>query len=76
MENLIRILEDIQPDVDYETLSTLVDDHILDSLSILALVADLEDEFDILIPTVEIIPDNFNSASQIWALIQRLKEEG
>ena len=76
MENLIRILEDIQPDVDYETCSTLVDDHILDSLSILALVADLEDEFDILIPTVEIIPDNFNSASQIWALIQRLKEEG
>ena len=76
MEQLIKILEVIQPNADYENCTTLVDDHILDSLSILSLVAELEDEFDILIPTVEIIPDNFNSAKQIHALIVRLREEG
>ncbi|HIU02617.1 MAG TPA: acyl carrier protein [Candidatus Onthocola gallistercoris] len=76
MEQLIKILEDIQPNADYENCTTLVDDHILDSLSILSLVAELEDEFDILIPTVEIIPNNFNSAKQIHALIVRLREEG
>ena len=42
---------------------------------------DLEDyakaieEFDVEIPTVEIIPSNFNSAKSIWALIEKLKEQ-
>lgn len=76
MEKLIEILEDIQPDADYETCTTLIDDHILDSLSIIALVAEIEEEFDVSIPAVEIIPDNFNSAAQLYALIERLHEEG
>ena len=75
MEQLIEILEDIQPDADYETCTTLIDDHILDSLSILSLVAELEDAFDMTIPTVEIIPDNFNSAQAMLAMINRLLEE-
>ena len=73
--NQINLLEDIQPDIDYKNCTTLIDDHLLDSLLILALVAEIENEFDIMIPTVEIIPDNFNSAKQIWAMIQRLREE-
>ena len=46
-----------------------------DSLAILSLVAEIEEEFDVVIPTVEIIPDNFNSAKSLWALIEKLKEE-
>ncbi len=75
MERLIEILEEIQPEADYETCTTLIDDHYLDSLSILSLVAELEDEFDITIPATEIVPDNFNSAQRLWAMIQRLQEE-
>ena len=75
METLIEILEDIQPDADYETCTTLIDDHILGSLAIISLVAELEDEFDITIPTVEITPENFNSAKSLWAMIKRLSEE-
>ena len=66
MEKLIEILEDIHPDVDYETCTDLIDGHILDSLSIISLVAELEDEFDITIPAVDIIPANFNSAAAMW----------
>ncbi len=76
MEKLIEILEEIQPEVDYSACTDLVDGHYLDSLSILSLVADLEDAFDITIPTVEIIPDNFNSADSLWKMILRLQEEG
>ena len=76
MEKLIEILEEIQPEVDYSTCTDLVDGHYLDSLSILSLVADLEDAFDITIPTVEIIPANFNSADSLWKMILRLQEEG
>ncbi|CCX38558.1 phosphopantetheine attachment site [Clostridium sp. CAG:1013] len=75
MERLLVILEEIQPDIDYATCTDLVDGHLLDSLSILALVAELEDAFDITIPAVEITPSNFNSAAQIWAMILRLGEE-
>lgn len=75
MEELIEILEELQPEVDYETCHDLIDGHHLDSLSIIALIAELEDTFDITIPTVEIIPANFNSAEAMWAMIQRLQED-
>ena len=76
MERLIEILEEIQPEVDYPTCTNLIDGHYLDSLSIISLVAELEEEYDITIPTVEIIQDNFNSAESLWAMIVRLQEEG
>ena len=75
-EQIIEILEDIQPEADYETCQTLIDDHILTSLDVLSLVAELEDEFDVAIPTVEIIPSNFNSVDAIAAMVERLQEEG
>ena len=75
MERLYEILEDIQPDVDFETTEQLIDNHVLSSLSILSLIAELEDEYDVTIPAVEIVPANFNSAKAMWALIQRLQED-
>ena len=75
-EQIIEILEDIQPEADYETCQTLIDDHILTSLDVLSLVAELEDEFDVTIPTVKIIPSNFNSVDAIAAMVDRLQEEG
>lgn len=75
MEKLIEILEGLQPDVDFENTENLIDGRILDSLTILSLIAEIEEEFDVEIPTVEIIPSNFNSAKKIWALIEKLKEE-
>ena len=62
-------------DLKNKNIDTLINDHYLDSLSILSLISELEDEFDIVIPTVEIIPDNFNSVKSMMALINKLKEE-
>lgn len=75
MEKLMEILEDIQPDIDYKTCDNLIDGHYLDSLSMISLIAELEDAFDITIPAVEIIPDNFNSAERMMNMIKRLQEE-
>lgn len=75
METVLDILMELQSEVDYKTCTTLIDDHILSSLTIIALVGELEDEFDITIPAVEIIPANFNSAQAIWAMVQRLMDE-
>ena len=46
MEKLIEILEDLNPEVDYNTCTNLIDGHYLDSLAILSLVAEIEEEFD------------------------------
>ncbi|HAE45209.1 MAG TPA: acyl carrier protein [Lachnospiraceae bacterium] len=73
MEELIEILEDIQPDADYETCETLIDDGILDSFAILSIITELQDEYDIRITPAEIVPANFNSAKAIYAMVKRLQ---
>ena len=65
MEKLIEILEEIQPDADYENCTTLIDDEILSSMDVMSIVAELEDEYDIRILPVEIVPANFNSGRAI-----------
>ena len=75
IETIIEILEEFCPGVDGASSKTLIDDHILTSLTMVALVAELEDAFDVEIPPVEIVASNFNSASAIGAMIDRLVEE-
>ncbi len=74
MEKIIAILKEIQPDLDTDS-KRLIDDQYLDSLSILSLIAELEDAFDVMIPAVEITAQNFNSVEGIYQLVERLKEE-
>ena len=61
--------------MDFENCTNLIDGKVLNSLEILSLVAEIEDIFDITIPTVEIVPDNFNSAQAMWEMIRRLQED-
>ena len=74
MEQLLDILKELHSDIDFETEEGLVDEGILDSLDIVTLITEINDAFDISIPAEEIIPDNFNSAAAIWALIEKLDE--
>lgn len=74
MEQLMEILNDIQPDVDYENCKTLIDDELLDSFAILSIVSELEEAFDIEVTPVDIVPENFNSAEALWEMVQRLKK--
>ena len=73
MDRLLEILEEIQPDADYETCDTLIDDGILDSFAILSIVSELQDAFDITITPADNIPENFNSAEALWDMVCRLK---
>ena len=75
MEKLLEILNDIKPGIDFRKFDNLIDGHLLDSLSIISLIAEIEDAFDITVPAVEIVPDNFNSAERIFAMISRLRED-
>ena len=75
MEELMEILNNLHPDVDFETEERLVDDKILDSFDIVSLIAEINETFDIAITAKDIRPENFNSAKALYALIQKLEEE-
>lgn len=75
MEKVIEILTDLHPNVDFASEESLIDDGILDSLDIVSLVAAIDTEFGVTVPAEEIIPENFNSAEALWALITKLDEE-
>ena len=75
MEELMEILNILHPDVDFETEERLVDDKILDSFDIVSLIAEINETFDIAITAKDILPENFNSAKALYALIQKLEEE-
>ncbi len=75
MKELIEILEGLNPDIDYENTKDLVDGHYLDSLTILSLVSEIEEKFEVEIPTIEIVPNNFNSVEALWNLITKLQKD-
>ena len=73
MGELLRILSGVRPDVAFEQEERLIDDGVLDSLDIVMLVGELNDAFDVSITVDELLPENFNSAQAIYALIRRLQ---
>ena len=75
MKELMEILENLRPDVDFEKETGLVSDGILESFDIVALVGELNDAFDIEIKPNHLLPENFNSVTAIWALVEKLRDE-
>jgi len=75
MNELIEILRTMHPEVDFETTVGLVDDGILDSFDIITLIAEINEQFDVAIPADKIVPENFNSAQALMALITTLEDE-
>ena len=73
MDELLDILKELKPDVDFEAEKSLIDNAILDSFDIVQLVTQLKDAFDIDITPADLIPENFNSAEAMWNMIQKLQ---
>ena len=75
MEDILEILSNIRPDIDFDNESSLVTDGKLDSLDIITLVGELNDAFDIEIATRDMIPSNFDSVTAIYDMVRRLEDE-
>lgn len=74
MNEIIDILTELHDDVDFTTETGLVENGILNSLDIVAIISEIDDRLDVQIPAEEILPENFDSAEALWALVQRLDE--
>lgn len=75
MEELLEILSDMKPEVDFEEAKDLVEEGYLTSFDLVMLISRISQEMDVTIPANEIVPENFQSVETIYALIKRLDEE-
>ncbi len=73
MDQLLQILEETFPDIDFTGQTALVTDGILDSLSIVTLISQIEDAFDISITMEYIQPAYFESVEKMWEMIEELQ---
>ncbi len=74
-EKVLEVLSSEFPQIDFTASDALVDDGILDSLTIVSIISTLNMEFDIEIPYEEIIEENFNSIKGLAAMVERLQNE-
>ena len=75
MCKLFEILVELHPEVDFAGHSRLIDDGVIDSFDIITLVAEINDRLDIVIGPEDLVPENFNSYSQLLALVNRLQRD-
>ncbi len=75
MDKLIGILKSIRPDVNFEEEDALIDDEILTSFAIIAMVSEINVEYGIEIQVDDLLPENFNSVEAIMELIERMENE-
>ncbi|MGN1167471.1 MAG: phosphopantetheine-binding protein [Lachnospiraceae bacterium] len=75
MQELLEILKEILPNVEWESDLDLVDEGIINSIDIITIISEITDEYDIKISSDEMRAENFNSVQAIYDMIQRLEEE-
>lgn len=73
-DQLMEILEELRPEVDFENETALITDGILDSFDIVSLVAQINSEFDVTIGVDELEPENFDSVDAMLELIKKLAD--
>ena len=74
MEELYELLDGLGLNIDFRAEKNLIDDELLQSLDIVMLVGELSDHYDIDISVDDLLPENFNSAEAMYALITRLSD--
>lgn len=75
MKELLELLKEVLPNVDWESGEALVEDGSLTSIDIITIISEITDEYDVKISTDEMRPENFNSAQAIYDMIRRLEDE-
>ena len=67
---ILEMLSEIKPEQNFAESDNYVEDGILDSFDIIELITMLEDEFDISIDGMDILPEFFSNVEQIEKLVK------
>ena len=75
-EKVIKILEDVRADIDFNNLDKkLMDDEMLDSFDIISIVGEFNEAFGVDISVDDLLPENFNTPEAMVKLIVKLQRE-
>ena len=72
-EQIVAILKELKPTKDLTAVTDIIEGGYLDSFELMSLIATLGETFGVEIDVDEIVPENFNSADAIAAMVARLK---
>jgi acyl carrier protein len=70
VQELFDILERVRPDVNFQLERALIDNGVLSSFDVINIVTDINITFSVSIGVDDLIPENFNSADAMMALIR------
>ena len=73
-QEVLEILKGIRSDIDFENETKLIDDSLLESLDIVAIVSEFNEEFDVEISVEDLVPENFNTVDAMVELITKAQE--
>ena len=71
MNKILEILNEIRPDLDFDSEKQLVAQGLLDSFDLVSIISELNDAFEINIRVNDLQPENFNSVEAMMALVER-----
>lgn len=75
MEQILEILRELVPEVTFSEDSQLIEEELIDSFDLVALVGELADAFGVQIGVEDVTPESFETPRTILALIERLRDE-
>ena len=76
MEELMELLKECCPMVDFKKEKHLWSERVLDSMDMVNIMSAIEDRYGVMIEYETITADNFDSADAIFDMIKRLVQGG
>lgn len=71
MEKIYSILSSLRPELDFRSSKNFIEEGLLDSFDVVSLVSELEEQYNILIDALDILPENFGSAEAIAEIVKK-----
>ncbi len=73
MNELITLLKETFPNIDFENEKALVDSGAVDSLSMVKIISLIEDNFSVSVTMEYLQPEYFQSVETMWEMIEELQ---
>jgi acyl carrier protein len=70
-KQIIEILTELRPEFDFNQPINFIEEGMLDSFDVVALVTALDEKYGISIDGTDILPDNFSSVEKIESLLKK-----
>lgn len=74
IKEIIEIIKEINPYIDIDENTELIESEILDSLSVVYIVTELEDKYGIYVDEKLVLPENFKTATLIGKMLAKCAE--